>query len=162
MYPLNAGAFDVWGVDEDIPQDPHFNQEFYVFDISRADDNLVPVYVFVDLYSAGESFSGGTFPFMDPRQDDVHNKHYFDNGFVLFNMHLDSEEAESFYAIEGGTVNVSGSGRQYAITFDLLLDNGARVTGSYGGTFENMDNVQANTGPINHTIQLIKTTKGHP
>lgn len=105
VYPLNIGAYSSYGFDGD-----HFNREFYLFDVTYADEDLVPVYVFVDLYAASEQFSGGTFPFMDYGQEDVTGKHYFDDGYVIFNMQLSTEEAESHHAIEGGTVKVSGSG----------------------------------------------------
>jgi len=158
IYPLTNGTYETYGFDGE-----HFNQEFSVFDATRINESLVPVYVFVDLYAAGETFSGGTFPFMHYGQDDVTDKYYFDDGYVILNMNVATEDAESFLAVAGGTVKVSGSGNTYSIAFDLLLDNGKRVTGSFEGTFDELaDDVDAGMRPVNRTIQLIKKSGQTP
>jgi len=153
VYPLTNGTFELYDFDGE-----HSNQEFSVFDATRVNADLVPIYVFVDLYAASEPFSGGTFPFMDVDQEDVTDKYYFDDGFVILNMNLSTQDAESFLPVTGGTVKVSGSGLTYSMAFDLQLDNGKHVVGSFEGAFEELDGeVEATAaGPVDRTIQLIK------
>lgn len=132
-YSLHEGAVVDYGYDGE-----HYNQEFHLIQFSEDDETLVPVYFFLDLFSASEeSFKQGVFTFAEDDAD-VAGKHYFDDGYFIRNMRVGSEEADEVVFVTGGTVKVAGSGLDYAIEFDVVLENGEKVKGSFGGTFENV------------------------
>ena len=132
-YPLNYGAIEDYEYDGS-----HTNYEFHLFHVISESDPVIPTYLFVDLFSPNESgFKGGTFHYIDTDNGevDLEGKYYFDDGSFARNINVETEEIEEYSDIKGGTVKVSGSGSDYKLEFDLVLENGKNVKGSYGGTF---------------------------
>lgn len=130
-FSLHEGAVVDYGY-----EDGHYNQEFHLMQFSEDDEDLVPIYLFIDLFSASEeTFKQGIFNFVD-EEEDVAGKNYFDYGYFIRNLRVAGEEAEEVAYVARGTVKVAGSGTDYAIEFDLVMDNGETVKGSFGGTFE--------------------------
>lgn len=141
-YRLNDAGYSDYGFDGS-----HYNQEFYLFQFAEDDDDNVPVHLFLDLYSASEqTFQQGIFSFADYEAEDVTGKHYFDDGYLILNMRISSADADEIAFISGGTVKVAGSGNNYKIEFDLMMNNGESVKGSYGGTFERVAPHAAQSG----------------
>lgn len=132
-YPLNYGAIEDYKYDGS-----HTNYEFHLFHIISESDPVVPTYLFVDLFSPNATgFKVGTFHYIDTDNGevDLEGKYYFDDGSFARNINVETEEVEEYSDIKGGTVKVSGSGAEYKLEFDLVLENGKNVKGSYGGTF---------------------------
>jgi len=150
-YPLNHGAIEDYEYDGS-----HTNYEFHLFHIISESDPVVPTYLFVDLFSPNESgFKGGTFHYIDTDNGevDLEGKYYFDDGSFARNINVETEEIEEYADIKGGTVKVSGSGADYKLEFDLVLENGKNVKGSYGGTFGPLH--ATNAVSRNQTVNLL-------
>jgi len=152
-YSLNHGAVTEYGYDG-----THTNNEFHLFKVIAEDNPVVPVYLYLDLYSPHENtFSGGTFHFIDTDgpEVDLEGKAYFDDGFLIRNMNLTDETAEEVVYVNGGSVKISGEGTQYKLEFNLELENGETVIGSYGGSFERLSPTDALWE--NHSIPFMKS-----
>jgi len=143
-YPLNYGAIDDYEYDGS-----HTNYEFHLFKIVSETDPVVPIYLFLDLFSPNEGgFKGGTFHYIDTDNGEVNldGKYYFDDGYFARNVNIETDAVEEFVYIKSGTVKVSGSGSEYKLAFDLVMDNGKSIKGSYGGTFEPLNAINAVSG----------------
>ncbi|MGV3762831.1 hypothetical protein [Parapedobacter sp.] len=149
-FPLNYGAIDDYEYDGS-----HTNYEFHLFHIISETDPVVPTYLYIDLFSPNDSFKGGTFHYIDTDNGevDLEGKYYFDYGYFSRNVNVETQEVEEFAAITGGTVKVSGSGSDYKLEFDLAMDNGKTVKGSYGGTFSPLN--ATNAVSHNQTADLL-------
>ena len=126
----------------------HYNYDFYLVD--KADITLSDLesstgelnttfFLFAELFSPGDDeFRTGTFTFNENADDDD----YF---FVDVDLVVDSNNdnklslADTFYDAEGGTITVAGTPNNYTLTFNLTLDNGKKLTGSYTGNFQYVD-----------------------
>lgn len=119
----------------------HSNYQFHVFQLNEGGD-MVPIYLFLDLYSPNEEFKGGTFEFA-AEETDVEGKAFIGNAFLIKNMTVSEENAEEVAYVVGGTVKVSGSGNNFELAFDLQTNNDKTIKGSYGGSFESVDEMEA-------------------
>lgn len=160
-YPLNYGAIKDYKFDGS-----HTNYEFHLFYVISESDPIIPTYLFVDLFSPNESgFKGGTFHYIDTDNGevDLEGKYYFDDGSFARNINIETEAIEEYSNIKGGTVKVLGSGANYKLEFDLALENGKNVKGSYGGTFGPLHTTKASTQNqhVNFLHKLSKPTKAN-
>ena len=154
-YPMDAGMFRIDGGTEN----------HYHVDIATTDGSITPTYVNVgnlvipiwrplgekvefwaEMYSAGTtSFTTGTFEFSTTTEQEVDDPSlkdisFFNEAYVGFDADGDNvvrEEEEIM--VSGGTITVKGSYPDYEILFDLQLENGRSVTGSYSGEFTVID-----------------------
>lgn len=137
-YNLNYGGLGKTDYDG-----TYSNYQFHVFQLNEGRD-IVPIYLFLDLYSPNEEFKGGTFEFAG-EETDVEGKAFIGNGFLIKNMTVSEENAEEVAYVVGGTVKVSGSGNNFELAFDLQTNNDKTIKGSYGGSFESLDEMEAVT-----------------
>ena len=135
-YNLNYGGLGKTDYDG-----TYSNYQFHVFQLNEGRD-IVPIYLFLDLYSPNEEFKGGTFEFAG-EETDVEGKAFIGNGFLIKNMTVSEENAEEVAYVVGGTVKVSGSGNNFELAFDLQTNNDKTIKGSYGGSFESVDEMEA-------------------
>ena len=139
--PLNYGAIDDYGYDGS-----HTNYEFHLYHIISETDPVVPTYLFVDLFSPNEDgFKGGTFHYIDTDNGevDLEGKYYFDDAYFARNVDIENNTIGEYARITSGTVKVSGGGMDYKLEFDLVTEDGKSLKGSYGGTFQPLNGVNA-------------------
>lgn len=148
-FSLNYGGLGKLGYDG-----THTNYNFHVFKINSETDDIIPVYLFLDLHSPNEDgFKGGTFQYLGDEAD-VEGKSYIGSAFLIRNMSLANENAEEIVYVNEGNVKVSGSGDEFELEFDLKTDNDKTIKGSYGGTFESTGDPGA--AIQNRTLNLIE------
>lgn len=136
-YSLNYGGFRNGGFNG-----THINYEFHIFKFISENDPIVPIYLYLNLYSPNEDgFKGGTFTFAD--DEDVEGTYYFNEAYLIRNMNITDETAEDIVYVKGGKVNVSGKGNKFNLEFELVTDNDKTITGSYGGNFESINAANA-------------------
>ncbi|WP_425391249.1 hypothetical protein [Ekhidna sp.] len=122
----------------------HYNLDFTVFDgeITLFEDGFssvgVTLEVYVELFAPGESFSAGTFQYVDDdaSASETENKHVFSAGEVI----VVGSSSDNEYEVTGGSVVVSGSGNtNYTLTYNLQVEGGRTLTGTYAGSFKYED-----------------------
>lgn len=142
-YSLNAGAISKNGI-----QAGHFNYSFFLFELGSESDPVVPLTIFMDLFSPSmENFKGGTFHYLSPEatQEDTQGQYYFNQAYVVRNFNRDQENADEVAFVQSGTIKASGADSHFTLEFDLILDNGKTLKGHYDGEFEpaNLNNAVA-------------------
>ncbi len=127
-YTLRAGAiFDYGEFDGFINYDFILTEEDEDFESEDEEINS-EYYIYFWLESLGEgSFNGGTFNYDD--SGEAEESHLY-AGELAFVTSGNVEEAEEF-GITGGSVEVDIDGSTYTLVFDVTLDNGEDLTGSY-------------------------------
>lgn len=125
---------------------PHYNFDFSVFDgevtlIENGYTSIgVSLEVYIELFAPGESFTAGTFSFVNEdtaTESDVVGKYIFADASVTV---VPDSGSDVDYEAVGGSVTVSGSGTtDYTIEFDLQLEGGTSLTGTYSGDFQYSD-----------------------
>lgn len=133
LDPSNAFIFD-YGV-----IGTHYNQEFFILDadvmevLSGNFDNLTFA-VSADLYASGASFRQGTYRFSEALDNEGIN--YFQSATYL---EFAEGEIQNEYDANSGTITVNGIPENYTIEYDLVLENGETVRGTFSGAFEIID-----------------------
>ena len=91
----------------------------------------------------GETLPPGRYAFGGLREDDVRDDpakaggRYHAASFITLdtNGNKDWDDPDTDIAVTGGYVEVAGAYPDYTLTFDLLLEDGNRVQGSYQGEY---------------------------
>lgn len=92
-------------------------------------------------YSSTTTFGTGEYSFVDPdnaTENDLKNKPVF-TGSIWFDQNGNGERdwsTEDDLEAVGGTVTVSGSDKNYTLHFELQLEDGKTLKGSYGAEFK--------------------------
>lgn len=128
-YPINAGGYDDLGYDEGFS-----NTELYLFNIKSDSDPLIPVYIYLDLFSPEKEFKGGTFKYVTG-EENVEGKYFLNDAIFIRNMNIDTNKADEVVEIKDGTVKVSRDGENFKVEFDLVSKGNETIKGSYGGVF---------------------------
>jgi len=148
-YAMKDGVIYDYGAATPYIVPTHYNYDFVITDASLVkktesdgdtywsigDETTFGVYI--ELYSPGtSSFKTGTFEYLewhdDVTQADFDGKYFFSDAEVI----LISNNTEIEYEATGGTVKVLGSGLEYTLDFDLVLNNGKTLKGNYSGLFK--------------------------
>ncbi|EMR02635.1 hypothetical protein [Cesiribacter andamanensis] len=164
-YAVNAAMVEDYGpasmTEEGDPT--HYNYTFYITDASRFDGAVEGVkYVLVaDLYSNGaERFNGGQFNVVDfeeaTEEDVMGEKVMLGLLFIDLNNDGDFTDANEMQFAEQGSVTASGSGTNYALTFNLTFLENKKFTGTYSGTFQFVDETGGERMP---GMDMRKTAK---
>lgn len=125
---------------------PHYNYDFSLFDgeVTLIEGGYtsvgVSIEVYAELFAPGEEFSAGTFSYVDEEtatESDVEGKYIFADASVTI---VPDTGSDVDYEAVGGSITVSGSGTtDYTIEFDLQLEGGTSLTGTYSGKFQYSD-----------------------
>jgi hypothetical protein len=121
-------------------EESHYNYAFNITDASASSLTRMTFNLYLEVFSAGaSSFRTGTFEWFHPfeyEEEDILGK----NGFWGA-LYVDSNNdgalgvGDEMHEIWGGQATVSGSGKDFTISYNLTLENGKTVTGSFTGKF---------------------------
>lgn len=147
-YSIKDGLISDYGA-----YDTHWNYDFVLVNAALTevtedgytyfDAPEATFYVYAELFSPGtSSFQTGTFQYMsyDASAEDVDGKYYFYD--VTVGTRNADGTNEMDYEATAGTVKVTGSGSNYTIEFDVTVEGGKTVKGSYSGTFKTEDETE--------------------
>ncbi|MCC9166928.1 hypothetical protein [Pontibacter harenae] len=168
-YNIQTGIIEDWGSvglsdgDEDL-YISNDNVTHYNYDVSITDGTLqansdgelenvgATVFVYAELLSPGTTnFTTGTFSYIEYEDDltqeqidaKYNNKSFFEDAYIVIDANgngtLDASDASSIAYATGGTITVSGSNNNYTVDYNLTLDNGRTIVGSYSGDFQYFD-----------------------
>jgi|GEM_PF-6002571 len=150
-YSVNKGLEEVYK-----PGDNHYKSgfnisdgEFYSVQVNIFGNiDLIwrvrngSIWIYGDLFSPGtENLSSGTFSFAPGNVDEddpaLAQKFFFSDARVVvdLNNNGDFDKDVEFFDVVDGTISVEVSGGVYTMTFNLSLENGESVKGSYSGDF---------------------------
>lgn len=123
----------------------HYNYDFAVVngEIKQVngvyDEDNVTAGIWVELYSPGtDSFEPGTFTYMDEKnmtESAIANKYFFKNASFL----AVEEQGYTFLYVKGGTVKVSGTANNYTLEYDMVLEDGKPLKGSFSRSLKYND-----------------------
>lgn len=130
-YDLNIGAFNDYGF-----EDGYSNIEFSIFHLVSESDPIIPVFLYLDLYSTNQDIESGTYRFSDGETDVDGNT--FSDSYLVRNYYWQEDKGDEVATIAGGTVKLSRDGENFKFEFDLVTDKNEKIQGSYGGKFENI------------------------
>ncbi|WP_224994422.1 hypothetical protein [Cesiribacter sp. SM1] len=118
----------------------HYNYAFNITDASPSTLTRMTFNLYLEMFSAGTSgFRTGTFEWFHPfefEQEEVQNTNSF-----WGDLYVDGNNdgvlgmGDDMHEIWGGQVTVSGSGTDYTISYNLTLEDGKTITGSFTGKF---------------------------
>ena len=100
------------------------------------------------LYSAGEDFAAGTYSFLPPPEEgsiipNPQGQHYIERGTVHLDLNGSGDVTnEEKRDITGGSVTVKNREGGMSLVFDLVLEDGTQVVGSYNKTFYDPRNAE--------------------
>ena len=130
-YDLNIGAFNDYGF-----EDGYSNIEFSIFHLVSESDPIIPVFLYLDLYSTNQDIESGTYRFSDGETDVDGNT--FSDSYLVRNYYWKEDKGDEVATIAGGTVKLSRDGENFKFEFDLVTDKNEKIQGSYGGKFEDI------------------------
>lgn len=143
---LNDGFIFDYGVDPELPD--HYGYGFLLSSEDNIDPDLTDYtegedYIWIELNSLGTSeFKAGTYNLIGDQTT-------LDQNFMSYvEVALDYDAANpTILTAELGAVVVERTNNEYTLTFDLTLNNGRKITGSYTGEFDIKDETE--DGPVN-------------
>lgn len=144
-YAMKTGVFTDYGAGG-----IHYNIDFLLIDRSEAEIRAMAggeyLLLYTELFSPStNAFETGTFEYYDGT--DPEGKYYFEYAYIE-KYDTDTETSVFEYEATGGTVTVSGgTNNEYTITYDLTMEGGRRLTGSFRGTFLDGDELFAEAAP---------------
>lgn len=130
-YDLNIGAFNDYGF-----EDGYSNIEFSIFHLVSESDPIIPVFLYLDLYSTNQDIESGTYRFSDGETDVDGNT--FSDSYLVRNYYWQEDKGDEVATIAGGKVKLSRDGENFKFEFDLVTDKNEKIQGSYGGKFEDI------------------------
>ncbi|HYG19586.1 MAG TPA: hypothetical protein VD816_11690 [Ohtaekwangia sp.] len=120
-----------YDIDEEFDEDenPVFEYEIYL----EGTDGTKVSGVWFDLFSSqDEDLPAGTYTFDG---DYTQNNLTFNYAGGFF-YDTDTQEEEDFGSVTGGTVKVTKSGDKHTFTFDLTMEGGKKLAGSFSGELQ--------------------------
>lgn len=113
------------------------------------------VVVYAELISPDENaFLTGTYTF-DDSADPGDNRFFYDAGILIDeNDDQTINELDAYIEATGGTIQVSGDPYNYTLTFNLTLEGGEALTGSYAGSFTYRDESDGSRFPDGSGLRL--------
>lgn len=102
---------------------------------------------YIELYPDGNTFKEGTYTYINENNYNTDaeliaattNKSYMSQAGIGIDLNSDGNlvDSEMFIMTDGSVTVAKGSGNyNYTITYDLTLEGGKKVTGSFSGTFK--------------------------
>lgn len=157
IYPLTHGFEEVFSFRPETRGDTHMAAQFQVADsmfeplfittgltdLTIWRPRFASVWLRADLYSpGGDGFESATFTY-EPNSTDVRgplvaNKFFFNDGRLGIDTNEDGSidsEFNEFFDIVDGTISIERMGEPTRMTFDVTLEDGVNVRGSFTGNF---------------------------
>lgn len=103
------------------------------------------IWVYVDLYAPGDKgLTSGSYKFMPRRTDEntpeLADTHFFKKGKLAIDLNKNGklDKKIEFFTITEGAIKLEVLGKQYALQFSFVLENGAKVTGNFTTDFDQL------------------------
>ncbi|BDD11790.1 hypothetical protein FUAX_42220 (plasmid) [Fulvitalea axinellae] len=165
-YTLSDGLFIDYGAGQ-----THYNKDFYVIDgqfvqqttngSNGYDVENAKLMIVAEMYSLGtEKFVPGTFEYIDGQTatpDDVKDISFFYPALAVIDSNDDGKftQTDTSFPIKGGKVTVSGTSPNYEVSYEVTLDNGKTMKGSFSGAFKSIDATGTGTAARSHSDKNV-------